>query len=173
MLGVSVLSDGIPCQSCASRTFAAIWNREFRRRCVSRVCPLSSMHGSLTSSETGSLTAYAIAFERHHLPAGEASMRPKCGNYLAMTFCAHQRGSGDHPSKRCHETWNVQVPGTFREVGSHATGPSPAIRRCFGVRQLTVYAPRQELLQGSMRKQVVRFPAGSSPREALANLELC
>ena len=56
---------------------------------------MSHMHGSLTYSEFVSLAAYPIAFERRHLPAGEASMRPKCGNYLARTLCAHQRGSGE------------------------------------------------------------------------------
>ena len=124
-------------------------NREVRRRCVGKSLSVVqhallinllgvSFHAQhLITEGVNSLGACAAAFELRHRPAGEASLRTKCElssqRHFVLTIEVLQKSSKD---RRCHETRNVLVPGTFWEVGSRAAGPSPAIRRCFGVRLL-------------------------------------
>ena len=134
------------------------------------------MRGSLTCSEFAFLAACAVALEQRHRPAGEASLRPKCGNYLTRTLCAHHRGSGEIiQDRQCHETRNVLGPWHFfGKVGSGATGPSPAIRRCFGVRLLCSPCATSGAVAGKHAK-AARWvlPDGPGPGEALASFALC
>ena len=68
-----------------------------------------------------SVRACAVAFERGHRPASEASLRPKCGLYLTRSLCDHHRGSGKHPRQRMPRDEDVLSRATSETTSSCAS----------------------------------------------------
>ena len=73
------------------------------------------------SSEFPFQTACAVALERRHRPAGEASLRP-CGTRLERTLYAHHRGSGEtiqfRNATRRETCWSMAI---LRQSGAVQT----------------------------------------------------
>ena len=130
-------------------------NREVRRRLWAKACPLCSMRGSLVSPHAHIITTEVDTPLNHVLSHStnvtDQRVRRACARNVRIVsqrlFCAHHRGSGEIiQDRQCHETRNVLVPDTFGGVRSRATGPSPAIRRCFGAQLLCSVCARKQFV---------------------------